>query len=83
MKLNYKGFELIAERGGWIVSCSAFRLSDLWELTSFNRECSVREAMNDLKITVDHYHKNPRDYDEDYEDHDQEGAVETETAQPD
>ncbi|UUV47034.1 hypothetical protein [Bacillus phage vB_BanS-Thrax5] len=74
MKAKYRGFELEAKRekslGGWdCVYISAYSIDTGWELVAdgYTGDITVREAMKELRDTVDNYHKNPQDYDDEWE----------------
>lgn len=78
MKVNYKGFEIEANRkeslaGYSMIYYSVFRKSDDWELTSSyeDSEDTIRDIIEGLKNIVDDYIENPEDYeDEEYDDED-------------
>lgn len=73
MKVNYKGFEITAERekalGGWDSTYfTVVRKSDDWFMIDSFTEATdpIKEIINDLKASVDEYLENPEEWEEDY-----------------
>lgn len=64
--MKYKGFKFDIEHDGEEgYSAGIYRISDLWELDCFWRPRISKESMiNECKIAVDDYYKNPSDYED-------------------
>jgi hypothetical protein len=70
MKTDYKGFTLEVSRepsmaGETMIFYSAFRKEDDWCLDDGSSELtSLRSVMQELKMSVDEYLKNPEDFED-------------------
>lgn len=74
MKVNYKGFEITAERekslGGWDnLYYTVMRISDGWFMhDSFTEDSSkIRDFIGYLKENVDSYYENPSEWEDEEE----------------